>query len=119
MSTTFFRYDAIMLEKPKAALKKKLEMLSYILRSEKDETKKMLEVYIKHLKGNATPEELDKAATQFRMVLKSAGLGVFLILPLAPITLPLILYLGKKLKVKILPDSYHQAVEKAKKETMP
>ena len=92
-------------------------MVSFILSEEKKETKKMLDVYLKHTKGKATPEELEKANTQFKMILKTAGLGVFLVLPLAPITFPLIIYLGKKLNVQILPKSYHQALENDKKET--
>jgi hypothetical protein len=104
-----------MFEKSKSTLKKKLQMVSFILSSEKKETKKMLEIYLKQAKGEATPEELEKANSQFKMILKTAGLGVFLVLPLAPITFPLIIYLGKKLNVQILPNSYHQALEDEKK----
>jgi len=106
-----------MFEKPKSTLKKKLQMVSFILSSEKKETKKMLDIYLKHAKGEATKEELAMANNQFKMILKAAGLGVFLALPLAPITFPLIIYLGKKLKVDILPKSYHQALENEKKES--
>ncbi len=106
-----------MLKKPKSNLKKKLQMLSYILSAETKETKKMLEIYLKHTtKGEASKEELEQANFQFKMILKAAGLGVFLVLPLAPITFPLILYLGKRLNVQILPKSYHQALEADKKE---
>ncbi len=93
-------------------------MVSFILSSEKKETKKMLEIYLKQAREGATPEELNKANTQFKMILKTAGLGVFLALPLAPITFPLILYLGKKLNVQILPNSYLQALEDEKKKDL-
>lgn len=113
----FIRYDASMFEKSKSTLKKKLQMVSFILSSEKKETKKMLDIYVKQAKGIATKEELAMANNQFKMILKAAGLGVFLALPLAPITFPLIIYLGKKLNVEILPKSYHQALENEKKDT--
>lgn len=114
---SFIRYDAIMFNKSKSTLKKKLQMLSFILSSEKKETKRMLDIYLKQAKGQASKEELAIANNQFKMILKAAGLGVFLALPLAPITFPLIIYLGKRLNVEILPKSYHQALENEKKES--
>ncbi len=105
-----------MLKITKGALKKKLQMLSFILSAETKETKKMLDIYLKYAKGQATKGELAHANTQFKMILKAAGLGIFLILPLAPITFPLILYLGKKLHVEILPKSFQKALEKEKLE---
>jgi hypothetical protein len=98
----------------KKNLKKKLEMVSSIISQEKKETIKMLDVYIKHAKGHSSKKEVEHANQQFKDILKTAGLGILAILPLAPITFPLIIYLGKKLNVEILPKSFQKAFEKEK-----
>lgn len=78
----------------------------YALASESEQTKEMLWVYVKKSQGKASKEEMNFANKQFLEVCKSAGLSVFLFLPFSPITLPLIIKLGEKLGVDVLPDSF-------------
>jgi hypothetical protein len=89
-------------------LKSKLLKLHDILATESKETKRMLEIYIKYPGGKMTKEDLDFANKQFGDVLKTAGLGVFLVLPAAPVTFPLIIFLGKKLGIDVLPSSFNK-----------
>ncbi|TDJ05811.1 MAG: hypothetical protein E2O68_05865 [Deltaproteobacteria bacterium] len=87
-------------------LKSKLIKLHEILAQESRETKRMLEIYIKFPAGKTSKEDIDFANKQFGDVLKTAGLGIFLVLPAAPVTFPLIIYLGKKLGIDVLPSSF-------------
>ncbi|RLA64332.1 MAG: hypothetical protein DRQ88_03820 [Epsilonproteobacteria bacterium] len=87
-------------------LKSKLRKLHEILAQESKETKKMLDIYFRYSMGKASSTDIKFANNQFGDILKTAGLGVFLILPAAPITFPLILYIGKKLGIDVLPSSF-------------
>ena len=55
---------------------------------ENRENKKMLDTYIRFVEGSATEQELDMANSQLRQILKNLGLGILLILPFSPNTLP-------------------------------
>lgn len=76
-----------------------------VMKQEGIETKEMLSIYYKFTKGKATKEELDIANEQFKDVLRAAGIGAFLILPFAPITIPFIVKLANKLGIEIMPSS--------------
>ena len=82
-----------------------LEKLQMILANETEQTKEMLQIYILQTQGKARPEDVLRANKQFRDLIRSAGLGFIIILPFAPITLPLIVRLGRRLGVEVLPDS--------------
>lgn len=69
-----------------------------------DRGKIMSATYQRYLQGTATAEEMEHANTVLRDYLKIAGLGTLLILPGAPITIPLAVKLGKALGVNILPS---------------
>jgi hypothetical protein len=69
-----------------------------------DRGKIMSATYQRYLRGTATAEEMEHANTVLRDYLKIAGLGTLLILPGAPITIPLAVKLGKALGVNILPS---------------
>lgn len=60
--------------------------------------------YRNYLRGTATPEEMDRANAVLRDYLKLAGVGTLLVLPGAPITIPLVAKLGKALGVDIFPS---------------
>jgi CRP-like cAMP-binding protein len=68
-----------------------------------DRGKIMSATYQRYLRGTATAEEMEHANTVLRDYLKIAGLGTLLVLPGAPITIPLAVKLGKALGVNILP----------------
>ena len=65
--------------------------------------KVMTATYNKYLRGAATREEMEQANAVLRDYLKIAGLGTLLILPGAPVTIPLVAKLGKALGVDIFP----------------
>jgi len=82
--------------------------LKVALAQEKIETKEMLSIYAKLTKGDASKTEIASANKQFLDILKGLGLGVFAILPFAPITIPLLIKLAKMVGVDLLPSSFYQ-----------
>jgi len=77
------------------------------LSQEKEETKEMLEIYQRFTQGECTKEEMQIANAQFRDLIKSLGLGVILVLPFAPITIPVVVKIGKKLGIDVLPSAFN------------
>jgi len=65
--------------------------------------KVMTATYHKYLRGTATREEMEHANAVLRDYLKIAGLGTLLILPGAPVTIPLVAKVGKALGVDVFP----------------
>ncbi len=82
--------------------------LKIALAQEKEETKEMLQIYGKGIKGQADKKDLAVAHAQFFDLLKGLGLGVFAVLPFAPITIPIIIKLAKAVGVDVLPSSFNQ-----------
>ena len=78
-----------------------------ILASESQETTEMLEIYRKYAAGEEVDKAtMDKANNQFTDLIKNVGLiGVFA-LPGGLVAIPLLVKLGKKLGIDILPKSY-------------
>jgi CRP-like cAMP-binding protein len=64
----------------------------------------MTATYQNYLRGKATPEEMEQANAVLRDYLKIAGIGTLLILPGAPVTIPLAAKLGKAVGVDIFPS---------------
>jgi hypothetical protein len=87
-------------------LKRKMVRVKIALAQEKSETKEMLSIYKKYTKRKATKEEIQFANQQFLDILKGLGLGVFAILPFAPITIPVMIKVGRLVGVEILPSSF-------------
>ena len=73
---------------------------------ENRQNKKMLDIYIKYAEGNASDEELDSANEQLKQILKNLGLGLLIILPFSPITLPYIFSKAKELEIDLIPNWY-------------
>lgn len=73
---------------------------------ENRENKKMLDIYIKYAEGSASNEELDFANEQLKQILKNLGLGILIILPFSPITLPYIFSKAKELEIDLIPNWY-------------
>ncbi|MBW8182385.1 hypothetical protein [Shewanella nanhaiensis] len=93
-------------------LKRDLLILKEALSQEKQETKEMLVTYKRYTKKQASSEELREANKQFGDLLKGLGLGMFAVLPFAPITIPLVVKLGKVVGVDVLPSSFNNMGEK-------
>ncbi len=68
--------------------------LKFALAQEKDETRQMLRIYQHYVTGEVSKAELARANAQLADVLRATGLGIFAILPFAPVTIPLIVKLG-------------------------
>lgn len=89
--------------------------LRMALSQETDETKRMLQIYQRSLQGKATQAELRFANHQLVDVLRATGLGIFAVLPFAPLTIPILIKLGRKLGIEVLPSSFQPKVERPKK----
>lgn len=96
-------------------LKQQMLRLKVALNQEKTETKEMLSIYKKYTQGLASKEDLQVANQQFGDVLKGLGIGVFAVLPFSPITIPVMIKLGKMVGVDILPSSFNQENKITKK----
>ncbi len=66
----------------------------------------MLDIYIKYAEGDVSEEELNNANEQLKEILKSLGLGVLIILPFSPVTLPYIFSKAKELNIDLIPNWY-------------
>jgi len=73
---------------------------------ESEENKKMLDVYIKFIEGEATEDEIEYANNQLNEIFKSLGLGVLTILPFSPITIPYVMKKAQELCIDIIPNWY-------------
>ncbi|GIU30400.1 MULTISPECIES: hypothetical protein [unclassified Shewanella] len=93
-------------------LKRDMLVLKDALSQEKQETKDMLVAYKRYTCRQASKEELIEANKQFADLLKGLGLGMFAVLPFAPITIPLVVKLGKLVGVDVLPSSFNNMSER-------
>ena len=87
-------------------LNKILSKLQESFLEENRENKKMLDIYIKFAEGSTSSDELELANSQLRQILKTLGLGILLILPFSPITLPYIFTKAKELEIDLIPNWY-------------
>ena len=87
-------------------LNKILSKLQESFLEENRENKKMLDIYIKFAEGSASSDELELANSQLRQILKNLGLGILLVLPFSPITLPYIFSKAKELEIDLIPNWY-------------
>lgn len=98
----------IRLQRRKVMMRTRFGMirLRSALSEETGETVQMLKIYQDFVMGNASKADLKVANQQLGDVLRAAGLGVFAILPFAPITIPLIVKLGRKLGIEVMPSAF-------------
>ena len=73
---------------------------------ENEENKKMLDIYLRYVEGDATDEDIDYANNQLKQNLKSLGLGILVVLPFSPITIPYILKKTQEFNIDIIPNWY-------------
>ncbi len=72
--------------------------------------KEIVDTYRKYSRGEALPEELERANAHFIDYLKLAGLGALLVLPGAPLSIPLASKMGKAMGIDIFPTSDDEPV---------
>jgi hypothetical protein len=89
-------------------LRRTMLKLKAALSQEKAETHEMLGIYNRYLQGETKPGEMKVANKQFFDIVKGLGIGVFAVLPFAPITIPVIVKLGKLVGVDILPSAFNE-----------
>lgn len=87
-------------------LRRSLLKVKAALAQEKVETKAMLHTYQRYVHGDADKAQMKEANKQFVDLIKGLGLGVVVILPFAPITIPIIVKLGKTVGVDVLPSAF-------------
>lgn len=91
---------------------KYLLIIKKALAKESKETKNMLFIYGRYMRGDASKNDMKKANAQFRELLKNIGLGIIVMLPFAVITIPVIVKVGRFLGVDILPTSFKEQDKK-------
>ena len=89
-----------------AKIQKYLLKLKDSFLEESEENKKMLDVYIKSIEGEASEDEIDYANNQLNQIFKSLGLGVLTVLPFSPITIPFVIKKAQELGIDIIPNWY-------------
>lgn len=95
-------------KRSKRRIRRDLLMVKQALAQEKEETHEMLIIYRKFTQGKASKSEVKVANEQLADVVKGLGIGVFAVLPFAPITIPFIIKLGKAVGVDVLPSAFYE-----------
>ena len=75
----------------------------------------MLDTYAKYIDGTASDKEIDEANYQLKQVFRSVGLGILVVLPFSPISIPYVLKKAKEYNIELIPDWY-KALSKDKDE---
>jgi len=66
------------------------------------ENKKMLDIYVKYIEGYASDDEIEEANYQLKQVFRSLGLGILVILPFSPISIPYVLKRAKEYNIDLI-----------------
>jgi len=113
------RVTRITHKRSKLKLQRQMLGVKLALAQEKTETKEMLITYRNYTMRQASSEDMLAANKQFVDLLKGLGIGVFAVLPFAPITIPVVIKLGRWVGVEILPSSFSEMdnLKKVKKKT--
>ena len=75
----------------------------------------MLDTYANYIDGTASDKEIDEANYQLKQVFRSVGLGILVVLPFSPISIPYVLKKAKEYNIALIPDWY-KALSKDKDE---
>ena len=92
-------------------VKKIIAFLKEKLTDETESSRVMLKTYSDYLKGEASDEELEKANQQLNEILKDLSLGLMAVIPLAPITIPMITKFAKKHNIDLLPEWFKDSLK--------
>jgi len=92
-------------------VKKIIAFLKEKLTYETESSRVMLKTYSDYLKGEASDEELEKANQQLNEILKDLSLGLMAVIPLAPITIPMIAKFAKKHNIDLLPEWFKDSLK--------
>ena len=92
-------------------VKKIIAFLKEKLTDETESSRAMLKTYSDYLKGEASDEELEKANQQLNEILKDLSSGLMAVIPLAPITIPIIAKFAKKHNIDLLPEWFKDSLK--------
>ena len=87
-------------------IKQNLLKLKDSFLEETEENKKMLDIYINYIEGNASDEDIENANKQLKQIFKSLGLGILVILPFSTISIPNVLIKAKEHDIDLIPVWY-------------
>ena len=87
-------------------IKQNLLKLKDSFLEETEVNKKMLDIYINYIEGNASNEDIENANKQLKQIFKSLGRGILIILPLSPISIPYVLKKAKEHDIDLIPEWY-------------
>ena len=73
---------------------------------ESEENRKMLDIYVKSIEGQASEEEIKYADNQLKQIFKNLGLGILTVLPFSPITIPYVVKKAQEYGIDIIPNWY-------------
>ena len=76
---------------------------------------RMLDIYFNYIDGKASDKDIEEANYQLKQVLRSLGLGILVVLPFSPISIPYVLKKAKEFNIELIPDWY-KALSKDKDE---
>ena len=89
---------------------KKIQKFLFKLRDsfleESEENRRMLDTYANYIDGTASDKEIDEANYQLKQVFRSVGLGILVVLPFSPISIPYVLKKAKEYNIELIPDWY-------------
>jgi len=96
-------------DEERKSLEHKLANIFMAIKNEKEETKELAQLLKKYVEqqGSLSSEEMKKVKDQFSDILKMAGLSIPIIMPFSFVIIPLIMKLGQKVGVNILPTSFY------------
>ena len=91
----------------------RLEKIFVAIKNEQKETQELGLLLKKYAlqSGNLTRDEMRIVKDQFMDILKIAGLSIPLIMPFSPVIIPLMMKLGQKVGVRLLPTSLYDDEE--------
>ena len=91
----------------------RLEKIFLAIKNEQKETQELGLLLKKYTlqSGNLTRDEMRIVKDQFKDLLKIAGLSIPLIMPFSPVIIPIMLKLGQKVGVRLLPTSFYDEEE--------
>ena len=92
-------------------VKKIIAFLKEKLTEETESSRAMLKTYSDYLKGEVSDKELEKANQQLNEILKDLSLGLMAVIPLAPITIPIIAKFAKKHNIDLLPEWFKDSLK--------
>ena len=92
-------------------VKKIIAFLKEKLTDETELSRAMLKTYSDYLKGEASEEELEKANQQLNEILKDLSLGLMAVIPLAPLTIPVVAKFAKKHNIDLFPEWFKDSLK--------